>query len=406
LQRSPRRPPPAPRPSLDEPRASGRTSPDLLRLLNRSGELRERRMHEFETSFAVARAGTLLVAERLAPESGRAEGLVLDVSALLDTLGVRLLGAPPQLKLLPLTAAPPAAERHRHRLSPPLDGYQVELGLPPLDDADAGSALRGFAALFSAATVLGLLAIYRMLVVQIAFAERRNDFVSAVTHELRTPLTTIRMYAEMLRDGMVADEATRREYYETITAEGERLTRLINNVMEHGRLRRGQRRAQLQRADPQKLVQEAVELMRPHLAREGFSVELQPAAPTGSWPLDGDALRQILFNVLDNARKYGRGAEAKIEVQCARTAAGELELRVRDHGPGVPEAQLPHLFEPFYRGESELTREHQGTGLGLALVRDLARVMHGRAEARNGSPGLELRVLLPLGAADGPVERG
>jgi protein-histidine pros-kinase len=87
-------------------------------------------------------------------------------------------------------------------------------------------------------------------------------------------------------------------------------------------------------------------------------------------------------------------------VECARAASGELELRVRDHGPGVPEAQLPHLFEPFYRGESELTREHQGTGLGLSLVRDLARAMHGCVEARNACPGLKLRVRLPLGAAE------
>ena len=92
-----------------------------------------------------------------------------------------------------------------------------------------------------------MFALYRTVAVQVAFAERRNNFVSAVTHELRTPLTAIRMYGEMLRDGMVRDDATRQECYATITAEGERLTRLINNVMEHAKLRRGQRHAHLER---------------------------------------------------------------------------------------------------------------------------------------------------------------
>jgi len=394
-----------PRPSLDEPRATGASSPDLLRLLNRSGELRERRLHDFASSFAVAHVAGALLAERTAPDSGRTEGLLLDVRALLAALQLRLLGAPQrhgvQLGLAPLSAAS-AGYRYAHALAAPLDAYTVELGLPRLDDADASSALYGFAVLFTTATVLGLLAIYRMLVVQIAFAERRNNFVSAVTHELRTPLTTIRMYGEMLRDGMVSDEATRREYYATITSEGERLTRLINNVMEHGRLRRGQRRAQLQRVEPRQLVQEVLDMMRPHLEREGFRLELQHSAGCAAAQLDADALKQILFNALDNARKYGRGTgEALIEVSC-ESGADTLELRVRDHGPGVPEAQLPQLFEPFYRGEAELTREHQGTGLGLSLVRDLVLLMHGKVTAYNRNPGLELRVVLPLRAANSP----
>lgn len=405
LRRAARRSPSATvRPNLDDARSVPTNSPDLLRLLNRSDQLRKRRMREFERSFALSRVAEVLVAERLAADAGRAEGLVMDVSALLAGIVEGLFDAQRSqaAPLLTLGTLPPlgAAEggyRYIHRLTSPLQAYRVTLTLPPLADADADAdvVLYGLAGLFTAATVIGLMAVYRMLAVQVAFTERRNNFVSAVTHELRTPLTTIRMYAEMLRDGIVSDEATKQEYYATITSEGERLTRLINNVMEHARLRRGQRRVQLQRADPGALVREVVEIMRPHLEREGFTVDVRVTACTGLVQVDGDALKQILFNILDNARKYGRGEEqARVEVLCDRNEAGEIVLSVRDWGSGVPEARLETVFEPFYRGESELTRENQGTGLGLALVRDLACLMQGRVEARNRAPGLELRVTL------------
>ncbi|HKU39136.1 MAG TPA: ATP-binding protein [Polyangiales bacterium] len=244
------------------------------------------------------------------------------------------------------------------------------------------------------AASLGLYAISRMVEVQLVFAERRNNFVSAVTHELRTPLTSIRMYGEMLRDGMVQDEQTKREYYATITAEGERLTRLINNVMEHGKLRRGQRHAHLERGDVLRVVREVLELMQPHIAREGFSLQLSASEPLPTVQLDVDALKQTLFNVLDNALKYGRGErEAKIDIHCAPDADAVL-VSVRDYGSGVADSQLSTLFEPFYRGGDELTRRQQGTGLGLALVRDLVGLMRGSVHALNRTPGFEVRIRL------------
>jgi signal transduction histidine kinase len=243
--------------------------------------------------------------------------------------------------------------------------------------------------------VLGLYAISRMVTVQVRFAERRNNFVAAVTHELRTPLTSIRMYSEMLRDGMVHDEATRQEYYTTITAEGERLTRLINNVMEHARLRRGQRHAHVECRDAGAVVREVVELMTPHIEREGFAVRLEVCEPLPEVQLDEDALKQMLFNVIDNALKYGRReGEPTIDVTCAPDAQGGVVVSIRDYGPGVAESQLNGVFEPFFRGESELTRRHKGTGLGLALVRDLVELMQGSVQAVNRAPGFELRIAL------------
>ncbi|HEX2677288.1 MAG TPA: histidine kinase dimerization/phospho-acceptor domain-containing protein, partial [Polyangiales bacterium] len=269
-------PPPASARAHDNPRdlSAQFSSPDVLRQLNRGVKVRERRQHDFTRAFVVAPAARdTLVVEREGLAGTRREGFVLDVPALVATIQTWILGAQgldkvASLRTLAASRAQPKggnAFSFTHRLAAPLDSQEVSLRLSRLDDEDASSTLYGLAALLAAAAVLGLYALYRMVAAQVRFAERRNNFVAAVTHELKTPLTSIRMYGEMLRDGMVEDEPTRREYYATITAESERLTRLINNVMEHGRLRKGQRLPHLVGCDVGAIVSEVVELMRPHI---------------------------------------------------------------------------------------------------------------------------------------------
>ncbi len=394
----------------DEPLSN--SSPDVLRQLNRSVKVRQRRQQDLKRAFSLAVVdGHTLVFERR--ELDRHEGFVLDVPALIATIQDWVLNAQGLDKVATLSlskhTAPEPVRNQRggydftHRLAAPLDSLVVALRVTQLDDEDARTTPWSLAALLAVAAVLGLLAIYRMVAVQIGFAERRNNFVAAVTHELRTPLTSIRMYSEMLRDGMVQDDATRQEYYATITAEGERLTRLINNVMEHGQLRRGQRHAHLERADVGRVVRDVVGLMRPHLEREGFAIDLDVPETLPQAAIDVDALKQVLFNVIDNALKYGRGDASKLEVSCsASTDAETLTIRLRDHGPGVPDAHLRSVFEPFFRGETELTRRHKGTGLGLALVRDLAALMHGKVNAHNTQPGFAVEISLHAGPAARP----
>jgi signal transduction histidine kinase len=390
-------------PERDEPEGTERassqpSSPDVLRQLNRSVKVRERRQHQLTATFAVASVGAdLLVVERRG-EGERREGFVLDVPALVSTIQSWVLSAQGLDAVASLERGRAKPEKNaygfEHRLAAPLDSQEISLSLTKLDDDDATGTLYGLAALLAAAAIVGLVALYRVVAVQIRFAERRNNFVAAVTHELKTPLTSIRMYGEMLRDGMVQDEATRREYYATITAEGERLTRLINNVMEHGELRRGQRQTNVQRGDVGAVVREVVEVMRPHIEHEGFKVELHVAAGLPAVRLDPDAVKQVLFNVLDNALKYGRGREQHaIQVSCSAGERGVV-VSVRDFGPGVADDQLSTVFEPFFRGESELTRRQKGTGLGLALVRDLVQLMNGEVCGLNRGPGFEVRIAL------------
>ena len=195
---------------------------------------------------------------------------------------------------------------YRHRLAPPFESHTLGLTLSRLDDEDAGNLLYGLAALLSTVVALGLVALYRMVATQVRFSERRNNFVSAVSHELKTPLTAIRMYGEMLQEGMVDSDATRREYYGIITAEAERLTRLINNVMEHAQLQEGRRLMHNTRGDVGALVREVVEIMLLHIQREGFEVQVEVPEGLPSVCVDPDAFKQVLFNILDNALKYGR----------------------------------------------------------------------------------------------------
>jgi len=343
------------------------------------------------------------------------EGFVVDANALVDTLRERVLVQQGLGNLARVVAAEPrsagrrklaldrsdygreefaGAYRFEHRFAPPFAAIEARLDLAPLDDSGAADLLYAFAGVLALAIVLGLYALYRMTAVQVRFAERRNNFVAAVSHELKTPLTAIRMYGEMLRDDMVESEDKRKQYYGTITSETERLSRLINNVLELSRLERRERPVQLVAADVTPLVREVVEVFRPHARQTGFELELSAEPDLPAARFDRDALTQVLFNLLDNALKYGAASERRIRVHCARNTEGGVRVSVIDHGQGVDDGQLNAIFEPFYRAQNELTRTQQGTGIGLALVRGLCARMQAQVDGRNLHPGFEVRVML------------
>jgi signal transduction histidine kinase len=285
-----------------------------------------------------------------------------------------------------------------HRLAEPFDALTARVALKALPGVGGAGYVYALSGLLVAAMALGLIALYRMVAVAVGFAERRSNFVAAVSHELKTPLTAIRMYGEMLRDGMVSSEAKRDEYYRHITAESERLSRLINNVLEFAKLEKGSRAMALVVGRIEPVLDEAVTLLRPHVEAAGFSlrVEVEPGLPAARF--ERDALLQVLFNLVDNAVKYAAGAVRTEVVVQARRVGNAVVLSVRDHGPGVPAAQLEQIFEPFFRGERELTRRSKGTGLGLALVSGLASGMGATVAGRNVQDGgfeVELALATP-----------
>lgn len=359
----------------------------------------------------------LLVRTAVAGDQAYRQGLLVDWRALGDWLRAEVIdasglgradvaarffpaGSPPASP----PASPGVAYRYHHRFAEPFDAFGVALGLPQLPGGRGTGTIHALALLLAGVTAVGLFAVYRMVAVVVQFAERRSRFAASVSHELKTPLTSIRMYAEMLRDGLVPSEAKRAEYYHTITDESERLSRLIDNVLEFSRIERGESPSSVSRADPRPIVAEAVEKLRPHAARQGFRVSFEEDAGPRTGELeaafDRDALVQVVFNAVDNALKYACDAERReIRVRC-RAEERDVVISVRDYGPGVPPEELTRIFEPFYRRDDERTRATRGTGIGLALVRELVASFGGSVSASNADGGgLCVRMRLPRAGA-------
>ncbi len=264
-----------------------------------------------------------------------------------------------------------------HPLHAPFQNSAVFIDMPPQAEA-VGMSERTLIVLALAlllAVTLGLWITDRMILVMRQFAERRQNFVAAVSHELKTPLTAIRMHAEMLEANMVGSEEKRLEYYQTMHAESQRLSRLIDNVLTLSRLEKNDCDLSLQVGDLRTVVQEAVDILAVHAQQAEFSIEIEADDDLPAVKYEHDALLQIIINCIDNAIKFSGDAQDKRVVICLKRVAGSIILRIRDFGPGIPQEYHKHVFESFYRGEHELTRKTKGTGIGLALVRKLALAM-------------------------------
>jgi signal transduction histidine kinase len=328
------------------------------------------------------------------------QGFVVTLPEMRAWLAERVLngaGLGASARLAELGSEPPlGADEHRyqHRFAEPFAMQTAVLTLGVIEELEAGFTYYALSGLLLLLGALALFAGYRMAAAVVGFAERRNNFVSAVTHELKTPLTSIRMYGEMLRDGVVADSDKRDRYYRIITAESERLSRLIDNVLELARLERNQRAMSLSLGDVTGVVRETLEVLEPHAAELAFELRFEAAPDLPAVAFDRDALSQVLFNLVDNALKYSSEATDRfVSIRCERQGQGVV-LRVADRGPGVAPEQQRLIWQPFYRGERELTRKHKGTGIGLSLVRGLVQRMGGSVTSRNTNPGFEVSIAL------------
>jgi len=202
------------------------------------------------------------------------------------------------------------------------------------------------------------------------------------------------MYSEMLENNWVKSEDKLAEYYRNMRQESERLSRLIENVLDFSRIQRGRKKYTFKAGDINECIADVVEMMRPYAAQKGFSIKTE-LGRVGQMVFDGDAVTQIAVNLLDNAVKYARDAEDKTIT--VRTGSDErfILIEVEDHGPGVPHRQRKRIFEQFYRSGAEATRETTGTGLGLALVKKFAEAHNGFVEIINAKPtGAIFRVAL------------
>jgi signal transduction histidine kinase len=282
---------------------------------------------------------------------------------------------------------------HRTRLSPPFGDLELAFNVNALPRAPGTALLAWVSVTLAVVLCGGFLLMYRFAAGQMRLARQQQDFVSAVSHELKTPLTSIRMYGEMLKAGW-ADEAKKQTYYEYIHGESERLSRLIDNVLQLARLTRSSQRFDMKSVGVTELIDMVRSKVATQVERARFELRVRNDAPAAvAIVVDVDCFTQIFINLVDNALKFAAAADTKVvEIACRRESDGTVLFTVRDYGPGVPKTRMKRIFELFYRAESELTRETVGTGIGLALVRQLAAAMGARIDVRNCDPGAEFRL--------------
>jgi signal transduction histidine kinase len=252
-------------------------------------------------------------------------------------------------------------------------------------------------------TLLGGLLLWRDTRRESRTAEMRSQFVSSVSHELKTPLTSIRMFAETLQmadETHASDPQIRAEYLDTIVSEAERLTRLLNNVLDFSRIERDQKTYHLESAHLANVVDAAVRTMRFPLAEQGFRLDVNVSRELPPLQIDRDAMEQAILNLLSNAMKYS-GKSRDIALRVNRQN-GSAVIQVSDHGIGIPAAEQRRIFDRFYRVPSKENRSISGTGLGLALVAHVAEAHGGTVDVLSEpGAGSTFSIKIPVNGSNG-----
>lgn len=222
--------------------------------------------------------------------------------------------------------------------------------------------------------VLGIFLTVRAAAHEVAISRLKSEFVSNVSHEFKTPLALIRMFGETLESGIVLDEAKRREFYSIIRAESERLTHLVNRVLDFSRIEAGVKQYHFERADLVEVVRHTLDIYRDQIRDRGFAIESRLSSTPIVGRIDPEAVAEMLLNLLDNATKYS-GDSREIRVTVDREDA-QMCLSVEDGGVGIPKDEQGKIFDKFYRARAAAARETPGNGLGLTLVKHIAEA-HG-----------------------------
>ena len=227
-------------------------------------------------------------------------------------------------------------------------------------------------------TLFGAYLLWRDVRREVSMAEMRSQFVSSVSHELKTPLTAIRMFAETMRMGRSKDPKAHAEYLDTIVNESQRLTRLLNNVLDFSKIEQGKRIYHPEQASLYEIIQSAARAMEYPLSQQGFSLEVKTENGLPDVNVDKDAIEQALLNLLHNAMKYsGESRDIGLRLQ---KKDGHAVIQVVDHGIGIDPQEQHRIFGKFYRVPSPENERIVGTGLGLALVSHIVEAHSGRLE--------------------------
>jgi len=316
-------------------------------------------------------------------------------------------------RLRTLVDSIPTTKRHGSVVVASSDGEPLGVALPglavrfnPADTLDQEPLQRGVLVgmllLVVGVTLAGGYLFWRDTRREMRLAAMRAQFVSSVSHELRTPLTAIRMFAETLLLGRAARRNTRDDYLQTIVSESERLTRLLDNVLDFAKIEAGRKTYHLRPCSPADVVRSAASTMGDLLARNGFQLEIAMDEEVPLVLADRDALEQALLNLLSNAMKYsGRGRKIQLAVHSGNA---QVAIDVADDGIGIPHAEQSRIFEKFYRVNDPEHASIPGTGLGLTLVAHVIAAHHGdiRVQSEAGR-GTTFSIMLPAASADDAV---
>ncbi|PIE43853.1 MAG: histidine kinase [Gammaproteobacteria bacterium] len=277
---------------------------------------------------------------------------------------------------------------YRSPLLSPFENLELIFSVGELPLSDSASVINYTFAVFVLVLCLAGLVFYRLGVSQLKLVRQQQDFVAAVSHELKTPLTSIRMYGEILKAGWAGEEKKQR-YYSYIYAESERLSRLIDNVLQLARFDRNEIQLDLKTMTVRELTDRVRSRIDSHCENASFvlAIDIEAGCDKLALRVDPDAFVQIIINLVDNAIKFSAKAQRKAIDFSVKQVSNRVEFSIRDFGPGIPRKSMKKIFSLFYRMENELTRETSGTGIGLALVNQLALAMAAEVTVKNRDPG-------------------
>ena len=254
-------------------------------------------------------------------------------------------------------------------------------------------------AILSLMIIGGLVLTKHMVSKEMAVAKLKADFVSNVSHELRTPLALIRLYAETLELGRINTDEKKEQYYRIIRKESERLTSLINNILDFSRIEAGRKEYEFRETDIGELVRNTLDSYRYQVEQQGFELEesIEPDLPQVY--VDREAIARALVNLVNNALKYSN-KERFLSVKLYKEN-GAVKLEVIDHGIGIERRDQAKIFEKFYRAGDPLVHNTKGSGLGLSLVRHISRAHGGDIEVESTpGRGSKFTLTLPLGGSN------
>ena len=254
--------------------------------------------------------------------------------------------------------------------------------------------LRFLGSLLALTVLVGAVLNTTFLVREIRRNEQHDAFINAVTHELKTPVASIRLYLETLQTRAV-DDIKRQEFYRTMVEDSDRLLATIEQVLRTGRIgSTSSRKLHLSQIDLNGVIEECLTRTRSlhRLAPEALQYRAGPAVTVMG---DLDEVRAAVSNLIDNAVKYS-GSAVQVLVETSPVDGKFISVRVRDQGPGIPKMELKQIFKRFYRVPGPLATRVKGTGLGLYIVRSVAKRHGGRAWAESEGPGRGSTFILQL----------